>query len=60
MPPVGIERGVTYSEHDIGKPDDMDASIQASGRAVPLLVTSSARVLGYSEGSYDTTLSFLQ
>jgi glutaredoxin len=51
------KRGVTNSEYDIDTPDGMAAFIQASGRAVPLLVTDSARVLGYSEGSYDKTLA---
>ena len=51
------KRGVSYSEYDIDTPDGMAAFIQASGRAVPLLVTDSARVLGYSEGSYDKTLA---
>jgi hypothetical protein len=48
---------VTYSEYDIDTPDGMAAFIQTSGRAVPLLVTDSARVQGYSEGSYDKTLA---
>jgi glutaredoxin len=50
-------RGVTYSEYDIDTPDGMAAFILASGRAVPLLVTSSARVLGYSESSYERLLA---
>lgn len=50
-------RGVTYSEYDIDTSDGMAAFIQASGRAVPLLVTGSARVLGYSEGGYDKILT---
>jgi glutaredoxin len=50
------KRGVTYLEYDIDTPDGMAAFIQASGRAVPLLVTGSTRLLGYSERSYDRIL----
>lgn len=51
------KRGVAYAEYDIDTPDGMAAFIQASGRSVPLLVTSSARVSGYSDGSYERVLS---
>lgn len=50
-------RGVTYREYDIDTPGGMAAFIQASGRAVPLLVTQGARVQGYSESSYDRILA---
>lgn len=51
------KRGVTYLEDDIDTPDGNAAFIQVSGRAVPLLVAGSERVLGYSEGSYDKILA---
>lgn len=50
-------RGVAFAEYDIDTADGMAAFIQASGRSVPLLVTSGARVQGYSAGSYDRILS---
>lgn len=50
------KRGVSYTEFDIETADGMAAFIQASGRSVPLLVTSGARVVGYSGGSYDRIL----
>jgi glutaredoxin len=50
-------RGVTYTEYDIDTPEGMAAFIRASGRSVPLLVTGSGRVQGYSEGSYDRILA---
>jgi glutaredoxin len=51
------KRGVSYTEYDIETPDGMAAFIQASGRSVPLLITSGARVVGYSGASYDRILS---
>jgi glutaredoxin len=50
-------RNVRFAEYDIDTPDGMAAFIQASGRSVPLLVSSSGRVQGYSEGKYDQFLS---
>jgi glutaredoxin len=44
--------GVTFQEYDIDAPEGMEAFVRAGGRAVPLLVTSSARVEGFSEGRY--------
>ena len=49
-------RGVAYTEYDIDSPDGMAAFIRESGRSVPLLVTSDARIVGYSEASYERTL----
>lgn len=51
------KRGVTYAEYDIDTPDGMAAFIQASGRSVPMLVTSSTSVVGYSERSYGRIFS---
>lgn len=50
-------RNLRFTEYDIDTPDGMAAFIQASGRAVPLLVSTSGRVQGYSEGKYDQFLS---
>jgi glutaredoxin len=51
------KRGVSYTEYDIETPDGMAAFVQASGRSVPLLVASGARIVGYAPGSYDGLLS---
>lgn len=50
------QRRVPFTEYDIETPDGMTAFVQAGGRAVPLLVSSTGRVQGYSEGSYDRFL----
>jgi glutaredoxin len=50
-------RAVAYAEYDIDTADGMAAFIQASGRSVPLLVTSTARVSGYSDSGYERALS---
>ena len=51
------KRGVSYTEFDIETADGMAAFIQASGRSVPLLVTSGGKVVGYSVGSYERILA---
>ena len=51
------QRGLPFTEYDIDTPDGMAAFVQASGRAVPLLVSSAGRVQGYSEGKYDQFLA---
>ena len=48
---------IRYTEYDIDTPDGMAAFIRASGRSVPLLITSRARVAGYSDASYDRILA---
>lgn len=51
------KRGISYTEYDIETKDGMTAFIQASGRSVPLLVTSGARLVGYSEASYGSVFA---
>jgi len=48
---------ISYIEYNIDTPDGMAAFIRASGRSVPLLVTSRGRVAGYSDASYDRILA---
>lgn len=52
------QRGIVFTEYDIETPDGMAAFVQVSesGKSVPLLVTSSGRLLGYSEMGYDRLL----
>jgi len=51
------QRGLPFTEYDSDTPDGMAAFVQASGRVVPLLVSSAGRVQGYSEGKYDQFLA---
>jgi glutaredoxin len=51
------QRRLPYTEYDIDTADGMAAFVQASGHAVPLLVSSSGRVQGYSEAKYEQFLS---
>lgn len=51
------KRGLSYTEFDIETKEGMTAFIQASGRTVPLLLTDSVRLTGYSEQSYAKALA---